>query len=264
MDAFASGMKSRIESSLHHDAAYTAGAPSFPVTSPARRKTSRRTTFPRNNDASRGRRPLVEVSFASLFSPSSRALATETSTSVRSLAPSTLRCLVTLPSLSSNMRHVGESASSASHPRRPGAPAMASASSVSKLVSSERAHADDVVVASSSPARATRDDARYRPRRIAPTGARERATRATDARWARMSLGTFVATTSDETSRVRDASDRATRANDANGRDERPVVTFRRRRRARREREGARARGVDDAEATKSSARDDDDDAGAW
>ena len=107
----------------------------------------------------------------------------------------------TLPSLSSNTRHIGESASRSSHPCRPGAPAMASASSVSKCVSSERAHeVDDVVVVASSPSPAretTRDDARDRPRRFAPAAARERATRATQARWARMSLETFVATMND-------------------------------------------------------------------
>jgi len=78
---------------------------------------------------------------------------------------------------------------------------MASASSVSKFVSSERAHeVDDVVVVASSPSPAretTRDDARDRPRRFAPAAARERATRATQARWARMSLEMFVATMND-------------------------------------------------------------------
>ena len=77
---------------------------------------------------------------------------------------------------------------------------MASASSVSKFVSSERAHeVDDVVVVASSPSPAretTRDDARDRPRRFAPAAARERATRdagATGAHVAEM----FAATMND-------------------------------------------------------------------
>ena len=186
-----------------------------------------------------GFRPLVDVSFASSSSSSSSSLRAR---------HRNLRVGAFLAEHAQMSRHAPvwqQHATSASASGLAPAPSRRPRWRVVRLkvCSSERAPGWMTSSSSHPPRRRParrRDDARDRPRRFAPAAARERATRATQARWARVARDVRC---DDEWRRrgARRAGPRGARGRRERTEDRRGVFS-RRRRRARGERAGASAR----------------------